>query len=330
MLKRLMASLGVGSAKVNLVLDKNEYRIGEALKGRIVIEGGSVDQAINVLDVDVAMKFSIKGKEFNKVVETINVARNFHIKAKDSQEVPFEHCLPFNYPISKGSVSYYLVTKMDIAKAVDTGDTDEFVVLPGKEMALVMDALSALGFKEKIGTGRIGQYGQEFIYYPTALFADELKEVEVKFYFDEQDIKLFLELRMATGQMIPMKHHAELALPSELLAAGAVEKVADYLKESLDRELKTAIAQGPNTMPAYQNYEHQPNDQGRPGFGGFGGFMGGMAAGLLGAAMFGSLFNGDENADSEAEGAGDDQTGSEDDGGGLFDGFDDFGGGDFF
>ncbi len=41
------------------------------------------------------------------------------------------------------------------------------------------------------------------------------------------------------------------------------------------------------------------------------------------AAVFGSLFDGDESADA-------DLAGSEDDGGGLFDGFEDFGGDDFF
>ncbi|KAF1085438.1 Sporulation-control protein spo0M [Sporotomaculum syntrophicum] len=327
MLKRLLASFGIGSSKVNLVLDKQEFSIGESLRGRIIVEGGNIDQEINTLDVEVVMKFTIKGKEFSKKVDTIRVAGNFYTKAKATQEVPFEHYLPFHYPISKGSVSYHLVTKMDIAKSADTGDTDEFIVLPGKDMALILDALAVLGLREKIGSGRIGRYGQEFNYYPTTLYADSLKELEVKFYLDDQAIKLYLALSIATGQMIPMKHHTELAIPSELLAGGSTEQVTDYIKKFLNQELQLAAEQGPNTQPAYQNYQQQQNTQGRPGFGGF---MGGMAAGLLGAAVLGSLFGGDESEATAGEDADADLAGSEDDGGGLFDGFDDFGGGDFF
>lgn len=326
MLKKFMASLGVGSSKVNLVLDKEQYRIGESLKGRIIVEGGNVDQEIKTLDVDVVMKFIIKGKEFTKVVETVKVARDFHVKAKETREVPFEHYLPFHYPVSRGSVSYYLMTKMDIARAVDTGDTDKFMVLPGKDMALIMDALDALGFREKIGSGKIEKYGQEFDYYPTTLFEDKLKEIDVKFFREGQNIKMFLELSIAGGHIIPMKHHTELAIPPEVLAVDSVERVTIYIKEFLGQELSHVAAQGPNTRPSYHNYQNHQHGHGGPGFGGF---MGGMVAGLLGAAVLGSLFDGDENAGAEGPDAG--MAGGEEGADGGFDfGLDDFGGDDFF
>ncbi|GBF33503.1 sporulation-control protein [Desulfocucumis palustris] len=324
MFKRLMASLGVGSSKVNLVLDKEQYHIGEPLKGRIIVEGGNVDQEINTLDVDLVMKFNIRGKQFSKTVETIKVARNFYVKAKETREVPFEHYLPFHYPVSKGSVAYYLLTRMDIARAVDTGDTDAFTVMPGKDMALIMDALSALGFREKIGSGKIEKYGQEFDYYPTGLFEDKLKGLGVKFFREEQNIKMFLELGVAGGHMIPAKHHTELAIPPGILAGESVEKVAGYIREFIENELKLVAAQGPNNIPAYHNYQGHQHGHGRPGFGGF---MGGMVAGLLGAAVLGSLFDGAENEGAEgADAAG----GEEGDGGGFDLGFDDFGGDDLF
>lgn len=321
MFKRLMASLGVGTSKVNLVLDKDMYRIGEQVKGKIIIEGGNVDQEINSLDIDVVMKFNIKGKEFTRVVDTIKVARNFRVRAKEKREVPYEYYLPYHFPITKGSVSYYLATRMDIAKAVDTGDRDKFVVMPGRDMELILSALEQLGFKEKIGSGKIGRYGQEFDYYPTTLYEDRLKEMDVKFFRDEQSIKMFLELKIASSHLLFSKHYTELAVPLEMLARESPAQVSEYIKDFLTNEINYVISQGPNTAPAYHNYQHHHGHNSRGSL--FGGFMGGMVAGLLGAAMFESLFNAGENED--AGDAGDVMSGSEESGDAGFD----FGLGDF-
>ncbi|GAB6179874.1 hypothetical protein JCM14036_11930 [Desulfotomaculum defluvii] len=284
-------------------------------------------QNIHTLDVDVVMKLNIRGKEISRVVETIRVAHDFRIEARDNREIPFEHLIPLHYPISKGSVSYSLVTKMDIAQAVDTGDADPLVVLPSRNMALVFDGLHALGFKEKIGSGKIEQYGQEFDYYPSGQFAEQLKELELKFFIDQNSLKLFLELEMAGGYMRSgQKHHTELTLSAELLASGSVQEVANNIKNFLEEELSQVSVHGPRIAPSYHQQQHS---QHRPGLGGaFGGFMGGMVAGMLGGALLGELFGADEPEASGAEEA---------DMGGDEEGFDfglgdlgDFGGDDFF
>lgn len=299
MFKKLMASFGVGSAKVDLVLDKQQYRIGETVRGKAVVEGGNADQQVNSLDVDMVLKFNIRGKEFSRVVHTINVSRNFFIKEKKTLEFPIEHHLPADYPISKGSVSYHLITKMDIARSTDSGDTDNLVILPGREVELVMEALDILGFKEKIGSGRIERYGQEFIYYPTALFGERIREMSLKFY-SENSIKLFLELRLAGGSMPSgPAHHTELAIPPELLKDNSAGGLAEHIREFIQGELDQVSQSGPKPAPDFAGYQQQASA--RPGFGGF---AGGMVAGLLGAMVLSSLFDlgGDEVADSGAAG----------------------------
>ncbi|SHE30683.1 sporulation-control protein [Desulforamulus putei DSM 12395] len=314
MFKKLMASLGVGAARVNLVLDNEQCRIGEKLTGKVLIEGGNVDQGIHALDVDIVMKFTVRGKEFTRTVDTVRVARDFRIKARETREIPFEHAIPIFYPVSKGSVSYSLATRMDIAQAVDTGDTDRLVVLPSREMTMVFNALEALGFKEKIGSGKIGKLGQQFEFYPSTLFAEQLQELELNFYLENNSMKLFMELELTGGYMRNgLEHHAELDLPAELLSGGSVQGIADFIREFLENELNRVSIQGPRMAPSYHNV--QPHTHGP----GFGGFMGGMVAGMLGGAMLGSLFDGDENEEAGDNGAG--EEGSED-------GFD-FGLGDF-
>ncbi|MCL5289475.1 MAG: sporulation protein [Bacillota bacterium] len=331
MFKKLMASFGVEAAKVNLVLDNEMCRVGEAVKGKMMVQGGNAGQGIHTLDVDVVMNLMIRGKELSRVVETIRVARDFRVEARETKEIPFEHSIPLHYPISKGSVSYSLVTKMDIAQAVDTGDADRLVVLPSREMALVFEALTSLGFKEKIGSGKIEQYGQEFEYYPNGQFTEQLKELELKFFIDQNGLRLYLELEMAGDYMRSGQgHHTELFLPAELLASGSVQEVAKTIAEFLEEELSQVSVNGPRMVPSYQ---HQYQQQGyRAGMGGaFGGFMGGIVAGMLGGALLGELFGGDEAEAAETDDAGD-MAGDEGDGGfdfGLGD-FGDFGGDDEF
>ena len=298
MLKKLMVRFGVGAAKVNLVLEKEQYRIGEAVTGKVVVEGGTVDQEIHTLEVDVVLKVNIRGKEFTRVVETLPVARDFRIEAGETREIPFQHPITMQYPVSKGSVAYSLVTKMDIAQAKDAGDADRFAVLPGREMSLVFSALQILGFKEKISSGKVGQYGQEFEFYPSEQFFEQLREVKLKFHTQGDELKLFLELLLAGG-VKSVTHHAELALPSEMLSNDHEQPLADTIKEFLEGQLRQVSLQGPRMAPSYQGYPGAA--PGSP----FGGFMGGMVAGMLGGAVLGELFGGDENEEAGAEAEGD-------------------------
>lgn len=317
MLKKIMASLGVGSARVNLVLEKGQYRIGETVKGKMIIEGGNVDQEIKALDVDVTLKFKVRGREFTKVAQTITVSRIFQVRAGMRREVPFDFYLPADYPVSKGAVWYYLVTRMDIARSVDTSDSDGLVVLPGKEMALLFDAMDILGFREKIGSGRIERLGQEFIYYPTAVFSDQLREMGFKFFSGGGHIKLLLDFKLTgVGNYYGAAHHTELPLPGELLRDEAVGQLAGHIKGFLEDELLRVSVEGPRPAPDYRTYQHNTV---RPGVGGF---IGGMAAGLLGAMVLSSIFDdGDNQGEEDANDAGGD---FEEDGGFEF-GFEDFG-----
>lgn len=316
MLKRIMASLGIGTAKVNLKLEKGQYRIGESVKGRIIAEGGSVDQEIKTLDVDIVLNFSIRDKKFSKVIETLNVSRNLRVKAGENREIPFEHYLPVHYPISKGSVQYRLISRMDISRSVDSSDTDILIVLPGKEMALILEAMEILGLKEKFDSGKIGRYGQELNYYPTTTFAEQLRELGFKFYCQDRDIKMFLELKLSSGNMFSgAVHHTELAIPPEMLEGNAAGKLAVFIKEFIGNEIARVSTEGPKPAPDYQNYQQHST---RPGFGGF---AGGLVAGLLGAMMLNSLFDigGNEMPGSETA------EGEFGDGGGSDFGFGDFG-----
>lgn len=330
MFKKLMASLGVGAAKVNLVLDRGEARIGEAVTGKAIIQGGNVDQGIHTLDVDVIMQCKVRNKDFNRVVDSVRVAQDLTIRAGETKEIPFQHVVAPHYPVSKGSISYALQTKMDIAQAVDTGDRDPLTVLPSKEMQLIFDALQYMGFREKIGSGKIERQGQEFEFYPSEQLSEQLRELELKFYNQGNEMRLFLELELTGGYLRGgQEHHTEWVVPTELLNAGFVPDLAQSFHQFLENELQMISVQGPRLAPSYPGHQgHHAHRHGSP----FGGFMGGMLTGMLGGALLGELFDGDDAEAAEADMGADSDMGGGEEGGfdfGLGD-FMDFGGDDEF
>ena len=278
MFKKIMASLGVGAAKVDLLLDDEHCRIGDELRGKMLIEGGSVDQDIHDIKVDVVIKVFKKGKQIKKVLNTIKVADNFTVKARDKMEIPFSYALPLDYPISKRGISYYLRTRMDIAKALDAFDSDEIIVLPSREMEQVFYALDELGFKEKPDSGEIDLRGQEFEYYPPSSLADMFKEVELRFYHSlEGELNLLWELELIDGS----EYFAEQVLKHDVFSERT--SVKNEIKEFLSRvvdEIATkrfAVVNGKDKLKAFKASK------------GSSAFVGGMVAGMLGAMVVDEL-----------------------------------------
>ena len=46
---KMLASVGIGSAKVDTKLEKSSYEAGEQIKGEVEIYGGNVEQQVNAI-----------------------------------------------------------------------------------------------------------------------------------------------------------------------------------------------------------------------------------------------------------------------------------------
>ncbi len=58
LLRKMMSRVGVGSAHVDLILNKSLWRQGEMIQGIVHIYGGTVEQRIERLDVELVQKKS--------------------------------------------------------------------------------------------------------------------------------------------------------------------------------------------------------------------------------------------------------------------------------
>ncbi|MEH7379974.1 sporulation protein [Bacillus sp. JJ1533] len=121
-LRKYMALLGIGSAKIDLILEKETYRAGEEVKGYFLIKGGTTLQQLKRIDCDlVLIDIEEKCKE---IIDSITILTTNSIPADTINKIPFTFKLPNSTPASTGSLSYRFKTRLVFKKGVESIDQD--------------------------------------------------------------------------------------------------------------------------------------------------------------------------------------------------------------
>ena len=208
MLKKLFAAVGVGGATVDTVLDNASVYPGSALTGHVLIRGGSVDQAIEYVDLLLMTEAEQKvGDSEVRVAQAIaqyRVANAFTATAGLERRLPFSLTLPLETPVNNPhglatpgygylpnvKAAVWVHTDLAIASAIDAKDRDYLDVHPLPQMQRLIAAMGNLGFAHmssdvEIGTARINQIAssigcyQEFEFRPTQRGFSRIQEVEI-------------------------------------------------------------------------------------------------------------------------------------------------------
>lgn len=191
-LKRALASIGIGSAKVDTKLEKDEYVQGEEVRGVIEVKGGKVKQDIEAFYLTLHTNY-IREVNDRKVHEIVTIGRfklceAVTVSANDLIQIPFSFTLPLDTPTSFGRTKVWISTGANIKKAVDPTDRDYMIVHPSPLLQSVIQAMYDLGFQmreavceaaPKLLLGRL-PFVQEFEFVPyQGEFFGKLDEVEV-------------------------------------------------------------------------------------------------------------------------------------------------------
>ncbi len=188
MLKKLLSSIGIGSAHVDLVLDRedlndlvkdNSYRMGDTAKGIIYVEGGSVEQEIKQIKVELVVTSRYEQNDSTRFVkDTVAyefITDTFTIKPGEKREFPFELTIPNGLPVSSLTTKYHFLTNLGIDAALDPTDKDVIEVLPSGILQNFFDAFQELGFYPK-GEAYTGRY-QIVDFRPTKMLKGQLDEL---------------------------------------------------------------------------------------------------------------------------------------------------------
>lgn len=132
--KRLLAGLGFGGASVETVLAQARAHPGGRISGEVHIEGGSVEQRIDLLTVGLQARVEVEAgdHEGSRNIEFLRqeVGGELDLRPGERHAVPFELPVPWETPITtyRGShlrrMDIGVNTRLHVAGGVDPGDLD--------------------------------------------------------------------------------------------------------------------------------------------------------------------------------------------------------------
>ncbi|NAZ71590.1 sporulation protein [Vibrio toranzoniae] len=154
MFKKIKASLGIGEAKVDTVLDNIEVFQGGELSGNVHIIGGDVEQQIDrinlVLNTEVKVETEDSTSYETFSLSSIRAVESFVIQSGETKLVPFRLKLNDETPVTAlnaqmNQCHVWVETNLDIGFAIDPKDRDFISVHPLPTVAKIIQGVEASG-----------------------------------------------------------------------------------------------------------------------------------------------------------------------------------------
>lgn len=250
---KMLASVGIGSAKVDTRLEQNEFVPGGEVRGVVHIRGGNIEQEIDSIYIKVMTQY-IKEHDDRKFTENYALAKfrvssRMTVRAQESIEVPFAFELPLETPATIGGQPVWLRTGLDIEMAVDPSDDDAIRVRPHPHAEAVLAAAEMLGCRLKNARCEYARYGrgsvpfvQEFEFYPGPQFGRRMTELELVFFPRPDGLDVLVEVdRRARGLAGLFEQAFDLDERKQVLRLGRAElsagpnAIAHMLADIIDR-----------------------------------------------------------------------------------------------
>jgi len=250
---KVLASVGIGSAKVDTRLMQNEFFPGGEVRGVVHIRGGSIAQEIDSIYIKVMTQY-IRERDDRKFTENYTLAKfrvcgKMTVEPEESIEVPFAFELPPETPATMGGQPVWLHTGLDIEMAIDPSDSDSIWVRPHPHAEPVLEAAEMLGCRLKNARCEYAGYGrrsvpfvQEFEFYPGPQFARRMSELELVFFPYADGVDVLVEVdRRARGLAGLFEQAFDLDERKQVLRLGRSElragpnAIAHMLADIIDR-----------------------------------------------------------------------------------------------
>ena len=135
MIRKIISQLRlrIGSASIDLILDKDELRPGEKVTGYFSLKGGRFEQKINRLECDLVVTDERKQEE--KFIENaVTRLMSKSISSKESSQIPFTFQLPSKLDTSPEAFSYRFRTKLVFSDGTKRVDHDQIKILAENDL----------------------------------------------------------------------------------------------------------------------------------------------------------------------------------------------------
>ncbi|MBA4601778.1 sporulation protein [Thermoactinomyces sp. AMNI-1] len=254
MFKTLLAKMGKGGAQIDLVLEQDHVRLGDPVKGKLVIRGGIIEQKIKKIDIDLMIHIRIGQRVYSHSIAQFPFHSPFLVHPSEVVTFPFSYQLPSNLLVSGYTVSYQFITHLDIVAGTNYTDTDPMIITPPHYFQQLLNALEQLGFHEKYGSRSYDGMMQSFEFTPTSFLKKEVKEMEFVAAIGNDTISLFLQLfHLASPKLVSCR---EISLKRELL--NRPDQLKAFLLNALEEMVENPEQYQESKDSFYNKYTSTP------------------------------------------------------------------------
>lgn len=209
---KIIASFGVGSAKVDTKIAKRSFVQGETLFGIVELSGGISDQKINVITLHLKTLYGHENSDrlTPTTIYSHSINDPFILKQGDKKEIPFSFEIPLGTPItmrdpetSENVPPVWIETDVSIKGAVNQKDKDFISIEPTDVHESIIEAIKMLGFrfrqmesqKTPQGIKSPFPFVQQFEFIPSfRKFAQKLDELEIYILQQEHQTTIYFEV----------------------------------------------------------------------------------------------------------------------------------------
>jgi sporulation-control protein len=211
MFNNLLASVRIGAAEVDTLLDQEKLYPGDDFSAQIVVKGGEVDQKIEGLELRLTTEMCENRSDSgaSTVIDRWMINDEFTIRAGEEEVIPLEAKLHLETPVTavgapRQFTKVWIETGLAIDAAIDAKDKDYLTVLPTPPVEAMLQAVERCGLSlNKVSvdndhivvdneTSDLG-CDQEFEFRPTGKSRHTFDESEVHFMSRSDHTKVLLE-----------------------------------------------------------------------------------------------------------------------------------------
>ena len=212
MIKNILSSIGIGGASLDTVLDDPDVVAGEALSGEVRVKGGTTEQDIRGVALELVTRCLAETRGDEKVYAEIVVASARldpgPVGPGEARTLPFRIEVPASAPLTVGTTSTVLRTRLDVARAIDPRDSDRVRILPNETMAAVFEGMERAGFRlveteVEYNPRRSDPFVQEFDFRPRSSRDFGIEEVEISFTPIQGGVEVALTVDNRGGLFMP-------------------------------------------------------------------------------------------------------------------------------
>ncbi|MCG9680447.1 sporulation protein [Vibrio sp. Isolate24] len=214
--KKTLASFGIGSAKVDSVLQQEVLYPGEKVNVTVHVYGGATAQEIDNIEMKLYCRYikevpANQGRDdhhrghMRRMPTSYTLAHwtlpyAFTIEPGEKRDFEVELDVPWNAPVTIGDSKVWLETGLNIALAKDPSDTDILTVRPDPLLDGIFTALEEQGLRIRqveceAVEGFELPFVQEFEFVPTTgPFHGRWRELEMVAYRNNDELQMWFEI----------------------------------------------------------------------------------------------------------------------------------------